>query len=275
MILEDDDPVTVERMLTFLYTREYDDQAPAQIEKPFNAPKIVGSTLEDDGHKTSSFATAEVAETAAVDGEEADGDLSVPELTRALINIAVYAIAEKYNLRDLKKAAMTRCSSQTWASWPLDDLHIIAKEVYNSTPSSDRGLRDILICDCAGHAEELTQQEDWISLIRMDADFGFDLFQKMTEKHGEAMIQLATRRLQALDLLSEKSELQQENDELHQTIENFDIQLDEAFETAKNMDGCRHCPSCFDSYLERRGRSAGGGVKFVQRCKKCRTRHAL
>lgn len=268
MNLKDDDPVTVERMLTFLYTREYDDQAPALIEKPFSTSKnAVGSTLEDHDHKTS-FLIAEIAETAAVDGEEADGDLSVPELTRALINIAVYAIAEKYNLRDLKKAAMTRCLSQTWASWPLDDLHVIAKEVYSSTPSSDRGLRDKIICDCADHAEELTQQEDWISLIKIDADFGFDLFQKMTEKHVEAMIELANRRLQAV-------ELRQENDELHQTVENFDTQLDEAFETAKDMDGCRHCPSCFDSYLERRGRSAAGSVKFVQRCKKCRTRHAL
>lgn len=272
MTLKDDDPITVERMLTFLYTRDYDDKAPAQIEEPVNTPKdAVGSTLEDDGHVTSLFPMSMVA----LDGNESDRDFSALELSRALINIAVYAIAEKYNLKDLKKAAMIRCLSQKWSYWPLDDLRVIAKEIYSSTPSSDRGLRDQVICDCADHAQELTEQEDWISLIKMDADFGFDLFQRMTKKHIEAMVELADSRLQAIDLSQEKFELRQENDELQQTMENFDAQLDEAFETAKDTDGCRHCPSCFDSYIERRGKSVTGGVKLVQRCKKCRTRHSL
>ena len=170
---------------------------------------------------------------------------------------------------------MIRCLSQTWASWPLDDLRVIAKEVYSSTPSSDRGLRDKVICDCTDHAQELGEQEDWISLIKMDADFGFDLFQKMTKKHIEATANLANSQLRATDLLHKTLKLTEENDDLQQKMEIFDIQLDEALETAKDKDSCRHCPSSFDSYLERRGRSAAGGVKLVQRCKKCRTRHAL
>lgn len=90
MILEDDDPVTVERMLTFLYTREYDDQAPAQIEELVNTSKnAVDSLLEDDDQETSSFADL------AVNGKEIDRDFSKLELSRALTNIAVYAIAEK------------------------------------------------------------------------------------------------------------------------------------------------------------------------------------
>lgn len=271
MILEDDDPVIVERMLTFLYTREYDDRAPAQIEELVNTSKnAVDSLLEVDDQETSSFANL-----AVVNGKEIDRDFSILELSRALTNIAVYAIAEKYNLKDLKKAALIRCLSQTWASWPLDELRVIAKEVYSSTPSSDRGLRDKVICDCTDHAQELGEQEDWISLIKLDADFGFDLFQKMTKKHVEATENLANSQFRATDLLHKTVKLTEENDDLQQKMEIFDIQLDEALETAKDKDSCRHCPSSFDSYLERRGRSATGGVKLVQRCKKCRTRHAL
>ena len=276
MILVDDDPLTVERMLTFLYTREYDDEAPAQIEEPVATSKdVLGSMLQDDDRWTSSFAISENSATAAVDGKVTDRVLSVLNLSRALINIAVYAIAEKYNLEDLKKAARVRCLSQTWASWPLDDLRVIAKEVYSSTPSSDRGLRDKVISDCADHAQELTEHEDWISLIKMDGDLAFDLFQKMTNKHTGAILEVANTRSQAIDLLGKKVELLQENDELQQAMVNFDLQLDEGLENAKDTDGCRHCSSSFDSYLERRGRSSAGGVKLVQRCKKCRTRHAL
>lgn len=276
VILVDDDPLTVERMLTFLYTREYDDEAPAQIEEPVATSKdALGSMLDDDGHWTSSFAISENSARAAVDGKETDRVLSVLDLSRALINIAVYAIAEKYNLEDLKKAARVRCLSQTWASWPLDDLRIIAKEVYSSTPSSDRGLRDKVISDCADHAQELTEHEDWISLTKMDGDLAFDLFQKMTKKHTGAILEVANSRSQAIDLLGKKVELLQENDELQQAMVNFDLQLDEALENAKDTDGCRHCSSSFDSYLERRGRSSAADVKLVQRCKKCRTRHAL
>lgn len=276
MILKDDDPATVERMLKFLYTRDYDDQAPAQIEGPLSTLKdAVGPMVEDDGHETLSFAISETAETTVVDGKVTDRDFSALELSRALINIAVYAIAEKYDLKDLKMAAKNRCFSQPWASWPLDDLRVIAKEVYSSTPSPDRGLRDKIICDCAYHAQKLTEQEDWISAIKMDADFGFDLFQRMAEKQMETMMELENSQYKSTGLLRQKVELRQENDELQQKMVNFDIRLDEAFETAKETDSCRHCLSDFRSYLERRGRSTAAGVQLLQRCKKCRTRHAL
>ena len=87
MILEDDDPVTVERMLNFLYTREYNDQAPAQIEELVNTSKNAAeSLLEVDDQETSSFANL-----AVVNGKEIDRDFTTPELSRALTNIAVYA----------------------------------------------------------------------------------------------------------------------------------------------------------------------------------------
>lgn len=276
MVLKDDDPATIERMLKFLYTRDYDDQAPAQIEGPLSTLKdAIGSMVEDDGHEILSSAISKTTETTVVDRKVTDQDLSALELSRALINIAVYAIAEKYDLKDLKMAAKNKCLWQPWVSWPLDDLRVIAKEVYSSTPSPDRGLRDKVICDCAYHAQELTEQQDWISMIKMDADFGFDLFQKMTEKQTETMMELENSQYKSTGLLRQKVELRQENDELQQKMANFDIRLDEAFETAKERDSCRHCLSDFESYLERRGRSAAGVVQLVQRCKKCRTRHAL
>jgi len=59
-------------------------------------------------------------------------------------SIRVYAVAEKYDIKDLKQLAQSRFS--IWASnnWNHSEFPMMVQEVYDSTPSSDRGLRDIV-----------------------------------------------------------------------------------------------------------------------------------
>lgn len=188
----------VDRMIKFLYTQAYDDEVPLYFEQPTSALK--DTPLPALENQVSSTATLEDAAIANRDSEDNPDSIDYRNsedrlqdhlnLSRALVNIAMYALAEKYDVRDLKVAAMTNCRTQAWAGWPLESLLAIAKEVYSSTPSSDRGLRNKLVHECADHALELISLKDWESLICDNDGFSFDLVQKVISKHT-----VATREL--------------------------------------------------------------------------------
>ena len=52
-----------------------------------------------------------------------------------------YAIAEEY---DLKALAKPRFSAWLKSNWNRPEFYSVANGVYDSTPSNDRGLRDLV-----------------------------------------------------------------------------------------------------------------------------------
>jgi len=108
VITLDDDPDSIRRMISFIYTLDYDDEAPQN-----------GTW----GVKT---------------------EPTSAEKPALFSSIRVYAVAEKYDIKDLKELARSRFS--TWASknWNHSEFPMMVQEVYDSTPSSDRGLREIV-----------------------------------------------------------------------------------------------------------------------------------
>ncbi|KAI9862326.1 MAG: hypothetical protein M1813_004802 [Trichoglossum hirsutum] len=118
----DDDPDSVRRMISFIYTCDYDDEVPLQ-------PTLANNSM-------------------------------LVEKPALFSSIRVYAVAEKYDIKDLKELARSRFS--TWASenWNHSEFSMMIQEVYDSTPDSDRGLRDIVEAivkknvNCALHSDE-------------------------------------------------------------------------------------------------------------------------
>ena len=77
----------------------------------------------------------------------------------------VYAIADKYDLLELSELARAKYSSAlTWECDPAAFLESIPK-VYNLTPDSNRGLRDVVLRYARQHAEELREDEELMSLF--------------------------------------------------------------------------------------------------------------
>lgn len=70
----------------------------------------------------------------------------------AVINILVYAIADKYNIETLKRLAITKFKG-TMSSTKFNPNAFpgIVRQIYSTTPSSDRGLRDC--------AKDITKQQ--------------------------------------------------------------------------------------------------------------------
>ena len=67
-----------------------------------------------------------------------------------MTNIKMYALGEKYEIQSLKEAAtklfdmFLNSRSEEWIP-EIEDIINIISEVFESTPESDRGLRDVLI----------------------------------------------------------------------------------------------------------------------------------
>src|SRR5436190_5739084 len=113
-------------MISFIYTLDYDDEERV-TSKPVTSEPV---TSEPQNRTCAGQARARLLPTSAQN----------PAL---FSSIRIYAVAEKYGIKDLKQLAQSRFS--TWASnnWNHSEFLMMVQEVYGSTPSSDRGLRDI------------------------------------------------------------------------------------------------------------------------------------
>ncbi|RYP78958.1 hypothetical protein DL770_006798 [Monosporascus sp. CRB-9-2] len=59
-----------------------------------------------------------------------------------VFNAQVYSLADKYIIPTLKDQAREKFRTAISTGWAMDDFPLAIAEVYNSTPESDRGLRD-------------------------------------------------------------------------------------------------------------------------------------
>jgi hypothetical protein len=108
--LDDDHPEAVKRMISFFYTLDY-----------------------DNGITDSS-----------VSGGTKEGPAATEQSVLSCCGVREYAIAEKYDIKDLKAFAQSRFSTWVKSNWNHPEFYSVANEVYNSTPSNDRGLRDLV-----------------------------------------------------------------------------------------------------------------------------------
>ena len=77
----------------------------------------------------------------------------------------VYAIADKYDLPELSELAMSKFSKELmWDHDRTEFLRSVPK-VYDLTPDSNRGLRDVVVAYVRQHAEELREGKELASLF--------------------------------------------------------------------------------------------------------------
>ena len=76
-----------------------------------------------------------------------------------MINAKVYAMAEKFDIPQLKVLAKEKFAKHACA-WPILDFASVAHEVLTSTPTSDQGLREIVRNIIADHVTEITTDSE-------------------------------------------------------------------------------------------------------------------
>ena len=162
--LNDDDQSTVQRMLTYLYTLDYDDSdacpAVAGDESP-NTDNPFPDLYPEPDDETISHC-------------------------KNMNNIRVYALADKYNIPALKELAKVKFKTcMTAHGVEITRFTEIVDSIFNSTHETDRGLRDIIISGAANTStpEQMLGEGPLASAIRDHSTFGLGLLREVVKKH--------------------------------------------------------------------------------------------
>src|SRR2546423_15473800 len=85
-------------------------------------------------------------------------------------HVRVNAIADYYDIPQLKELANTKIQHIIETNWSPHGFSEVVKEVFNST--TDRALREIMSLTAVAHIEELLEFEDFAELGAYKADEG-------------------------------------------------------------------------------------------------------
>ena len=162
--LPDDDPINVEAMLQYLYSLDYDVETRSDI--------IV--TLSDGSNST-------------LDPNRLR-ELSSLQL---VCNASLYSMGEKYGINGLKSIASEKFAvvlkQREWIMpWNSPNISIGAlgtaiRRIYDTTPESDKGLRDQVLGYAKLHLKGLLTQEDFKVLLAEIPEFSYQLLVQQAE----------------------------------------------------------------------------------------------
>ena len=164
IVLEEDDPPTVCRMLTYLYTLDYDDDGP-----PASAEHYMANGTE--------AATSEALTTT-------NSPLSAEDLlkhAKMMNNVVVYAIAQKYDIKGLKELATMKFLELLWLEAPNYAFPNIIGAVFDISSSTDSGLRRVAAKYCALYSTQILADDHLCGVIKDHSDLGLDMLREVSE----------------------------------------------------------------------------------------------
>lgn len=104
-----------------------------------------------------------------------------------IFNVEVYSIADKYCILGLKTRAKKKFDKAVKTCWDMDDFAHAITEVYSSTPSTDRGLRDTIVEVARKNISTLLQKEDFRSVLEETVGFAADVAQLMEQSDSSPL----------------------------------------------------------------------------------------
>ena len=261
--MNDDDPQTVNRMLLYLYTLDYPDEDVSGVRA-----KFVATDQSFLPHRRKTSTTTE---------EETDsGSISegaYPHGSRMMNNVLVFAVAEKYDIPELKDLAKLKFQTLAGSKWPLDEFQAIAESVFTTTPDNDTGLRQIVLDLCGKHFHHiLKDEESRAGLLEIQAIAAVVLDAAVRKIDLDNM--LLDRAL--AEQIAIREELSQAGADRQEALHQKNLwmsQLDSSFERANKFQKCRHCHENFQWWLERL--SIDDELRIRLRCASCRTKETL
>ncbi|KAL8896810.1 MAG: hypothetical protein Q9207_007527 [Kuettlingeria erythrocarpa] len=207
--LSDDDPAALQRMLTYLYTLEYDDEDPVD-------------DSEENGSSEAVTLNA-IAENRQGEADPTPNNLDEPpqvNVSALLNNVLVYALAEKYDIQPLKDLAHQKFATRSMFAWEDDKLVAVAKMVYNTTPTTDRGLRIMIALSCCDYIDQSSgdflESSKLEQLCTKDGALTFDILKRyQSEKATEIQTLDSDREVRDKANADQRAQLQRLENELN------------------------------------------------------------
>lgn len=107
---------------------------------------------------------------------------SDPPEDRMVFHVHMYAVGEIYDIPGLKKLAVQNFEKEVNHSFPRFPAAVRA--IYETTPQSDRGLRDVVLRVCAANAKELMSKPQFEDMMDELGVFGKELSRTLAERTG-------------------------------------------------------------------------------------------
>ncbi|RFU33137.1 hypothetical protein B7463_g3156, partial [Scytalidium lignicola] len=148
IVLDEEEPPTVAKMIDFLYRLDYDD----------NRLDTVGG--------------ASVA-------EQPTGLNSVS----LLVNAKIYIIADKYDIQALKEWAVVKYKEVLPATWNSNSFIESAILVFENTPESDQMLREVIIRKASENAKTLFDRGEFVALLQSHGYFAAEVLRDVVFNH--------------------------------------------------------------------------------------------
>jgi hypothetical protein len=257
-LLEDDDPDTVERMLLYLYTCDYDDGIPDEAASCSKEEEANG-----EGEDTAETVPTESPEEEAM-VEVSEGKSNTEE-SLLLNNVMVYAIAERYDISELKELAKAKFLSQADTLLSSHEFPEVVKTIYTSTLSKDRGLRDIVSQVCVKHVRELMEDQAFQGIISDVGDFGIDILREALKHDDERLAQVMDQRAKLKDIAKE---IQAKMLNLESDMNQAKLTLKRVVRIVNETESCRNCGAGFCGHIDETSPA-------VLQCVKCQVRHRV
>ncbi|KAK7402733.1 hypothetical protein QQX98_011522 [Neonectria punicea] len=229
------DVETVQRMIDFLYTGNYD------VKFPSPAPGAKQLILSTEPECCSADITAPIV----------PGPMT-KEKAVLLCHVRVNAIGNYYDIQPLCALANSFIEELFQANWSVQSFPDVAAIALRQT--GDQALRKILTSTAAAHISELAQSEDFKKLTT-DNDFVVDVL-----------------RACAHIILGHEAEVQslQKGASMHaqdaSKAQSILDDVDKCHDKLKNTARCRNCSVSFGAYIQRTS-------KCTLRCGGCGCRH--
>ena len=94
-----------------------------------------------------------------------------------VFNVKVYSVADKYDVPALKSQARQKFETTAKTCWDMDDFPDAVVQVYNSTTSIDRGLREVVVDIACEHIDELLSKQGFRDVLEETLGFASDVAQ--------------------------------------------------------------------------------------------------
>ncbi|KAJ9269898.1 hypothetical protein DTO212C5_4072 [Paecilomyces variotii] len=162
--LPDDDPGTIERVLSFLYLQKYNEN---------------GHIVPMDDIAEPKKPEAEPSQSRMNDSDSEDSADVETKRAIAYNNIRVYIAADKYDIAPLKSLAGKLFESWTDSNWKSEAFDDIVQEVMTYIPPHDSHLRDVVVETISKNIVSLVKKGSIFQLMDTHGSLGSAVIAKL------------------------------------------------------------------------------------------------
>ena len=150
-------------MLDYFYTLDYDDDGPSASAQYYMI----------DGTKLTTFQKKTTATAPHFD------ERLLRHTKKMMNNVVVYAIAQKYNIGELKEFATAKFRNLLFLEEPNDAFPVIVGTVFETTSIKDPQLRDILVEYCTGHSTKIIADDRLFGILKDYSELGLNVLREV------------------------------------------------------------------------------------------------